>query len=182
MAYPRKARQEDPSADSRPTAPATPGVTAVPPLPTISTRGGAPTLSAMPIGEPIAFNLPTPIAKITGLGQSGSTPDREMADLVNRVVRSTPLAQIGQTYAPFVDAIKERIQTRHKDNASAKPGAWERMFSAMPTEMSQLVTRQLFDRAKRPDLPPAEGRIADYMKGVDHEHERRAKRLGGPNG
>lgn len=183
MSYPTKARQEDPNAEYRPTAPATPGIAAVPPIPSVSTQGGASPINALPVGVPMPLpNLPAPIYALTGQtpqAQSGSTPDQQIADLVNRVVKSTPLTQIGNTYAPFVEKMKLALQARY--NKAAQSGAWEGQFHAMPTEMAQLVTRQLFDRAQRPKLPDATGRVADYMQAVDTEHQRRATR-GGRNG
>jgi hypothetical protein len=184
MSYPSKPRQEDPNAEYRAKAPEAPRVAQLEGLPSVSSEGGAPKLNAMPIGDPIAIpNLPNPIAKLinpTPQAQSGSTPDRQMADLVNRVVKSTPLAQIGNTYAPFVEQMKLALQNRMKQRDTS-PSAWERQFDAMPTEMAQLVTRQLFDRAQRPQLPDGTGRIAEYMQAVDTEHQRRATR-GGRNG
>jgi hypothetical protein len=183
MSYPSNPRQEDPNAEYRAKVAMASGVPSVPPLPSVSTEGGAPTLNAMPIGDPITIpNLPNPIAKLINpspQAQSGLTPDRQMADLVNRVVKSTPLAQIGNTYAPFVEQMKVALQNRY--NKNDQKGAWEGQFHAMPVEMAQLVTRQLFDRAQRPQLPDGTGKVAEYMQAVDTEHQRRATR-GGRNG
>jgi len=173
MPYPKQPRAEDPNADVRTTTPATPGVAAVPPLPGVSTRGGAPVVSQSPIDLtlPKPITAPPPQFPFTPAA-SGSQPDRDMTALVNRVVQSTPLSTVAQNYSPFIDQMKTILQGRY---AGEQPGRWNQGFKAMPTEMAQLVTRQLFARVQRPELPAATGRVSDYMKAV-------SDRLGGKRG
>jgi hypothetical protein len=149
MAYPKQAKQEDPNADARTTAPAAPTTQRVIPPQTPGVRGGAPRLTQKVYPQRQNWQ-----GAAAGRGAAGSLPTPS----------PLTLPQTQEQIGSFVAEVKNRL-----DKVMAgKPEVMARnpRFWAMYQQMPEPVATMLARRAHADQILGA-GPVADYMRWLE---------------